>query len=68
MEGTRIPKKVFKAKFEGVGLVGKPSKRWIDVLQKDAARFLCCHNYKLSANDRTVWRQKIVEVGARIGL
>jgi hypothetical protein len=32
MEGTRIPKKVFKAKFEGVRSVGKPRKRWEDVV------------------------------------
>jgi hypothetical protein len=37
MEGTRIPKKVFKAKFEGVRSVGKPRKRWEDVVQQDAA-------------------------------
>jgi hypothetical protein len=27
MEGTRIPKKVFKAKFEGVRSVGKPKEK-----------------------------------------
>jgi hypothetical protein len=32
MEGTRIPKNVFKAKFEGVRSVGKPRKRWKDVV------------------------------------
>jgi hypothetical protein len=40
MEGTRIPKEVYKAKFEGVRLVGKPRKRWEDMVQQDAARFL----------------------------
>jgi hypothetical protein len=39
MEGTRIPKKVFKAKFEGVRSVGKPRKRWEDAVQQDAASF-----------------------------
>jgi hypothetical protein len=32
MEGTQIPKKVFKAKFEGVRSVGKPRKRWEDAV------------------------------------
>jgi hypothetical protein len=32
-EGTRIPKKVLKAKFEEVRSVGKPRKRWGDVVQ-----------------------------------
>jgi hypothetical protein len=68
MEGTRIPKKVFKVKFEGVRLVGKPRKRWEDVVQQDAARFLRCCNWKLAANDRRLWRQKIEEAKARFGL
>jgi hypothetical protein len=68
MEGTRIPKKVFKAKFEGVRSVGKPRKRWEDAEQQDAASFLRCRNWKLAANDRTLWRQKIEEAKARFGL
>jgi hypothetical protein len=64
MEGTRIPKKVFKAKFEGVRLVGNPRKRWEEAVQHDAASFLRCHNWKLAANDRTLWRQKIEEAKA----
>jgi hypothetical protein len=68
MEGTRIPKKVFKAKSEGVRSVGKPRKRWEDVVQQDAASFLRSRNWKLAANDRTLWRQKIEEAKARFGL
>jgi hypothetical protein len=64
VEGTRIPKKVFKAKFEGVRSVGKPRKRWEDALQLDAARFLRCSNWKLAADDGTLWRQKIQEAKA----
>jgi hypothetical protein len=68
MKGTRIPKKVFKAKFEGVRSVGKPRKRWEDAVQQDTASFLRCCNWKLAANDRTVWRQKTEEAKARFGL
>jgi hypothetical protein len=68
MEGTQIPKKVFKAKFERVRSVGKPRKRWKDAVQQDAASFLRCRNWKLAANDRTLWRQKIEEAKARFGL
>jgi hypothetical protein len=32
MEGTLIPKKVLKDKFAGVRSVGKPRKRWEDVM------------------------------------
>jgi hypothetical protein len=68
MEGTRIPKKVFKAKFEAVMSVGKSRKRWEDAVQQDAASFLRCRNWKLPANDRTLWRQKTEETMARFGL
>jgi hypothetical protein len=44
MEDTRTPKKMFKVKFEGVRSVGNPRKRWKDVVQQDAARFLRCRN------------------------
>jgi hypothetical protein len=56
-------KKMFKAKFEGVRSVGKPRKRC-----KDADSFLRCRNWKLAANDKTLWRQETVEVKARFGL
>jgi hypothetical protein len=38
MEGTRIPKKVFKAKFEGVRSVGKPRKRRQGAVRQEAGR------------------------------
>jgi hypothetical protein len=68
MEGTQISKKAVKAKFGEVRSVGKPWKRWEDVLQQDAATFLRCYNWKLAANDRTVWRHKTEEAKARFGL
>jgi hypothetical protein len=68
MEGTRIPKKVFKAKFEVVRSVGKPRERWENAVRQDAARFLRCRNWKLAANDRKWRRQKIEEAKARLGL
>jgi hypothetical protein len=60
--------KVCKAKFEGVRSVGKPRKRWEDAVEQDAASFLCCHNWKLAGNDRTLCRQKTEEAKARFGL
>jgi ribosomal protein L44E len=68
MEGTRIPKKVFKAKFGGVRSVGKPRKRRENAVPQDAASFLRCRNCKLTANNITLWRQKIEEANARFGL
>jgi hypothetical protein len=49
-------------------LVGKPRKRWEDVMEQDAARFLHCRNLKLATNDRTLWRQKIEEAKTQFGL
>jgi hypothetical protein len=68
MEGTRIAKKVLKAKFEGVRSFGKPRKRWEDAVQEDAASFLRCHNWKLAANDGTLWRQRTEQAKARLRL
>jgi hypothetical protein len=58
---------VLKAKFGGVKSVGKPRKRWEDVVQQHAATFLSCYNRKLAANDRTLWSHKIEEAKARFG-
>jgi hypothetical protein len=68
MEGTRIPKKVFKAKFGGVRSVGKPRKRWEDAVPQDAASFLRCRNWKLVGNAITLWRQKTEDGKVRFGL
>jgi hypothetical protein len=68
MEGTRIPKKVFKARFEGVRSLGKPTKRSEDAVQQDAASFLRCRNWKLAYNDGTLWRQNIEEAKALLRL
>jgi hypothetical protein len=68
MEDTRIPKKVFKAKIEGVRSVGKLRKRWEDAVRQDATSFLLCLNWKLADNDGTLWRQKTEETKARSGL
>jgi hypothetical protein len=57
---------VFKARFEGVRSVGKPRKRSEDV-QQDAASFLRCRNWKLAANDTTLWRQKIERPRPHLG-
>jgi hypothetical protein len=50
---------VFKANSEEVRSVGKPRKRSENVVQQDSASFLRCRNWKLAANDTTLWRQKI---------
>jgi hypothetical protein len=68
MEGTYISKKVYKAKFVRSTSVGKPRKRWEDVVQQDAATFLRCRNWKLATNDRRLWSQKFMDVKALFGL
>jgi hypothetical protein len=68
MEGTHISKKVLRAKFVRSTSVGKPRKRWEDVVQQDVATFLRCRNWKLATNDRKLWSRKIEEVKAQYGL
>jgi hypothetical protein len=50
--------------FRKLRPVGKPRKRWEDAVQQDAASFMRCRNWKVAANDRTLWRQKIEEAKA----
>jgi hypothetical protein len=57
MEGTRIPKKVFKDRFEVVRSVGKTQEKMERCVVAG-----CCQLPALSqlkANDKTLWRQKI---------
>jgi hypothetical protein len=64
-----IPKKALGAKFTGRQPVGKPRKRWEDAVKEDAVSLLICkRNWKLTAQNRNVWRQMLREARARLRL
>jgi hypothetical protein len=59
----RIPKKALRAKFTGSHPAGKPVRGWIDGV-KDTASMLRCRNWRLTAQNRKVWGQKLREAVA----
>jgi hypothetical protein len=61
--------KALGATFTGRRPVGKPRKRWEDAVKEDAVSLLRCkRNWKLTAQNRNVWRQMLREAMARLGL
>jgi hypothetical protein len=61
----RIPKKAVRAKFSGSCPAGKPARRWEDGVKEDAASMLQCRDWRLTAQNRKVWGQKLREAMAR---
>jgi len=49
--------------------VGRPRRRWLDAMDRDAERILKCRNWKRPVVDgRDAWRRKIEETRAQVGL
>jgi hypothetical protein len=57
----RIPKKALRAKFTGSRPAGKPAGRWEDGVKENAASMLRCRDWRLTAQNRKVWGQKLRE-------
>jgi hypothetical protein len=55
-------------RLEGVRLIGRPRKRWMDGVQTDAKELLKVKNWKTRALDRDEWRHIIGKAKARFGL
>jgi hypothetical protein len=49
MEEERVPKKALLGYTEGRGPVGRPRRRWLDAVDRDAKRMLKCRNCRRSA-------------------
>jgi hypothetical protein len=60
----RIPKKALRATFTSNRPVGKPRKRWKGAVKENAASLLQCCNWKLTAQNKNIWRQKLWEARA----
>jgi hypothetical protein len=55
----RIPKEALQAKFTGSRPAGKPAMKWEDGVKEDTASMLWCRNWRLTAQNRKVWGQKL---------
>jgi hypothetical protein len=60
----RIPKKALRAKFTASCPVEKPARRWEDGVKEDAASVLRCRDWRLTAQSRKMWGQKLSEAMA----
>jgi hypothetical protein len=67
-EEERIPKKVLNGKFHTKRPVGRPRKRWADVVQRDALQLLGIRGWRRRAANRDEWRHLVRDAKARNGL
>jgi hypothetical protein len=61
-----VPKKAMKAEFTGNRQVGRRRFKLEEGVKEDAVRLLRCRNWKLTTQNRTVWRQKLRKAKARL--
>jgi hypothetical protein len=60
----RIPEKALRAKFTASCPAEKPARRWEDGVKEDAASMLRCRDWRLTAQNRKMWGQKLSEAMA----
>jgi hypothetical protein len=68
MPEERIPRKVMTGRLEGVRPIGRPRKRWMDDVRRDARELLKVKNWKARALNRKEWRHIIGKAKALFGL
>jgi hypothetical protein len=64
----REPKKALKGYIEGRESIGRPSGRWVDAVDNVAENILRCKIRRRSTEDRDIWRRRIEEAKAQVGL
>jgi hypothetical protein len=69
MMDETVYKKALKGYVECRRPVGRPRRRWLDAVGRDAERIVKCRNWKrLAADGRDAWRRKIEKTKAQVGL
>jgi hypothetical protein len=63
---NHIPKEALIVDFIGSRPGVRPKFKWKNGVQEDVARLLQCCNWKLAAQNRTIWKQKFWEAKARL--
>jgi hypothetical protein len=56
IQDEKVPREVMKGYIEGRKSVGRPRRRWLDELDRDAKRTLKCRKWRSSTEDRDAWR------------
>jgi len=68
MEEYRTTKKAAQQTQHNKRRLGKPRKRWEDVVGEDAIVLICTCAGKTKAKDKEPWRQRTVEAKAQFVL
>jgi hypothetical protein len=68
MESQSIPRMVMAGQMFGKRPVGKPKKRWMDVVKEDSYHILNWRNWEAKSQDRDERRSRIKKATARFGL
>jgi hypothetical protein len=68
MEEQRIPKRVLNRNFHITIPLGRPSTRWMHVVQRDARQQLGITGCRSKAANRDEWRHLMREAKAQKGL
>jgi hypothetical protein len=61
-------KKVINGKFHNTRPVGKPRRRWEDVVRRDTSQILGIRGYRSRAERREEWMRLLREARAQKGL
>jgi hypothetical protein len=67
LKDERVLNEVLKEYTEGRRPFGRPKRRWLEAVGRDAKRRLKCENWR-STEDRDSLMRKIEETKARVGL
>jgi hypothetical protein len=68
IQDEKVPREAMKGYIEGRKSVGRPRRRWLDEVDRDAKRTFKCRNWRSSAEDRDAWRWRIEESKSHVEL
>jgi len=68
MDDERIPKKFLNVKCHYIRQMGKPRRRWEDVVRRDTSQILGIRGWRRGAEDKEEWRRLLREARAQKGL
>jgi hypothetical protein len=63
-----VPRKALEGYIEEKRSVGRPRERCLDGVGMDVKMVLKCINWRRSAENRVVWRQRMDKTKAQVGL
>lgn len=68
IQDEKVPREAMKGYIEGRKSVGRPRRRWLDEVDRDAKKTLKCRNWRSSAEAGGAWRWRIEEAKTHVEL